>query len=151
MRFIHFDVMSESVMIVNSKYEFRLNMCINVEDIHALLPHSSILYTDQFLMLTLTLSCDRNAQLFPNGSVLILGNISKSKAWSMMSEVQQHLQQLYPNVQSEEMTMKYTVAPTQWKTSVSLLDRMYTILSFVCIHFFLIVSVLILWNLLINM
>ena len=118
-RFVHFCVMIEPVQVVNCMRELRLGRRIDLDDVHALLPHSK-LYRGRPHMLVVTLSCGRNLQLFASGCIQIMGNLSHSRALSMSYEIIHHLRRLYPQVCMRTLTLKNLVVSAQLSKTIPL-------------------------------
>ena len=69
--------MSEPVQVVNCMRELRLNVRIDLENVHRLFPNAKF-YRGRPHMIVIKMSCGRNVQLFPSGCIQIMGNISES-------------------------------------------------------------------------
>ena len=111
--------MMEPVRVVNYMREFRLNTCIDLDAVHRLLPESK-LYRGRPQMLVVKMSCGHNLQMFPKGCVQIMGNISYTTALLMSHDIMQHLEKLYPHLESTPLTLKNLVVSARLKTDVSL-------------------------------
>ena len=111
--------MVDTVRVINCMREFRLNVCVNLQDVHTLFPHGK-LYRGRPKMLVIKMSCGRNVQLFPNGCAQIMGNVSPSIAKSMSDELLHCLRQLYPHIQMGPLTLKNLVVSARLNTPVPL-------------------------------
>ena len=123
--------MVDTVRVINCMREFRLNVCVNLQDVHTLFPHGKF-YRGRPKMLVINMSCGRNVQLFPNGCAQILGNVSLSNAKSMSDELIHYLRQLYPHIQMGPLTLKNLVVSARLNAPVPLhrLKRSSSTLSY---------------------
>ena len=119
--------MVDTVRVINCMREFRLNVCVNLQDVHTLFPNGKF-YRGRPKMLVINMSCGRNVQLFPNGCAQILDNVSLSNAKSMSDELIHYLRQLYPHIQVGPLALKNLVVSARLNTPV-LLHRVKLSLS----------------------
>ena len=80
--------------VVNMLRQIRLNSKVDLESLHPLLPNSK-LYRGRPHMLLVKMSNGRNVQIFRNGTVQILGALSRSAAQSMRCELQRTLRRIW--------------------------------------------------------
>ena len=96
------------IRVVNCMRECRLDMRIDIEQLHQRVPDSK-LYRGRPSMLVIPTSYGRNLQLFPSGVIQIMGHVSHRVSLGMRDELLRHLRHLHPHVPTPTLTLKNLV------------------------------------------
>ena len=112
----------EDPHIINLMRNMDVNCRIDLEVIHQLHPNSTKLYRGRPEMLVMTLSNNRNVQMFRKGKIQILGCIPNDVAEKMTNEVIMKLKEVVTMnlCQVTKMTVSNMVVSTQLKRKLCL-------------------------------
>ena len=112
--------MADTVRVVNTMRELRLDAHLDLNRLHHHLPQPSKLYRGRPQMLVITMTSKRNLQVFPSGVVQVMGNLSHSDALSMTYELLHHLQSLHPQLRMKPLTLRNMVVSVQLTSTIPL-------------------------------
>ena len=96
------------IRIVNCMRECRLDMPIDLEQVHKRLSDTK-LYRGRPSMLVIPTSYGRNIQMFPSGVIQIMGHVTHRISLGMRDELLRHLRQLHPQLPTPPVTLRNLV------------------------------------------